>query len=62
MEATNKRNATQVDLDMIKKRKPKETESFLIAAQNNAIRNNYIEAKIDKTKQNSKCRLCGEKD
>ena len=27
----------------------KETESLIIATQNNAIRTNYIEAKIDKT-------------
>ena len=33
----------------------KETESILIAAQNNDIRTNYIQAKIDKTQQNSKC-------
>ena len=40
----------------------RETESFLIAAQNNAIRTNHIKARIDKTQQNSKCRLCGDKD
>ena len=32
------------------------TESILIAAQNNAIRTKYINAKIDKTQQNSKRR------
>ena len=37
----------------------RETESFLIAAQNNA---NHIKARIDKTQQNSKCRLCGDRD
>ena len=40
----------------------RETESLLIAAQNNAIRMNHIKARIDKTQQNSKCRLCGDKD
>ena len=40
----------------------RETESLLIAVQNNTIRTNYIKAKIDNTQQNSKCRLCGEKD
>ena len=40
----------------------RETESLLIAAQNNAIRTNQIKARIDKTQQNSKCRLCGDKD
>ena len=33
-------------------------ESLLIAAQNNAIRTIHI----DKTQQNSKCRLCGDRD
>ena len=39
-----------------------ETESLLIAAQNNVIRTNNIKMRIDKTQQNSRCRLCGEKD
>ena len=30
-------------------------------AQNNAIRNNDIKAKIDKTQQNSRCKLCSER-
>ena len=40
----------------------RETKSLLIAAQNNAIRANHIKARIDKTQQNSKCRLCGDRD
>ena len=40
----------------------RETESLLIAAQNNAIRTNHIKARIDKTQQNSICRLCGDRD
>ena len=36
----------------------RETESFLMAAQNSAIRTNHIKARIDKTQQNSKCSLC----
>ena len=40
----------------------RETESLLIAAQNNAIRTNHIKARIDKTQQNCKCRLCGDID
>ena len=36
----------------------RETESLLIVAQDNAIRTNHIKARIDKTQQNSKCRLC----
>ena len=39
-----------------------ETESLLIAAQDDAIRTNHIKARIDKTQQNSKCRLCGDRD
>ena len=40
----------------------RETESLLIEAQGNAIRTNHIKARIDKTQQNSKCRLCGDRD
>ena len=40
----------------------RETESLLIAAQDNAIRTNHIKARIDKTQQNSKWRLCGDRD
>ena len=40
----------------------KETESILIAAQTNAIRTNYIKARIDTTQQNGKYRLCGDRD
>ena len=48
---------------MAKKKKLKgETESLLIAAQNNAVRTNPIKAKIDKTQQNSKSKLCGYRD
>ena len=40
----------------------RETESLLIAVQNNAIKNNHIKSRIDKMQQNSKCRLCDDKD
>ena len=40
----------------------RETESLLIAAQNNAIRTNHIKVRIDKTQQSSICRLCGDRD
>ena len=33
-----------------------------MAAQNNAIITNNINARIDKTQQNSKCRLCGDRE
>ena len=39
-----------------------ETESLLTAAQDSAIRTYHIKARIDKTQQNSKCRLCGDRD
>ena len=39
-----------------------ETEPFLIATQNNAIRTNYIKARTDKTQQNGRCRLYGDRD
>ena len=35
-------------------------ESLLIATQNNAIRTNHIKARIVKTQQNTKCRLCSD--
>ena len=40
----------------------RETEFLQIAAQYNAIRTNHIKARIDKTQQNGKCRLCGDGD
>ena len=40
----------------------RDTESLLIAAQNDAIRKNRIKARIDKTQQNSKCSSCGDRD
>ena len=40
----------------------KEKLNLLIAAENNSIRANYLEAKIHKMQQNSRCRLCGDKD
>ena len=40
----------------------RETESLLIAAQDNAIRTNHIKARIDQTQQNNKWRLCGDRD
>ena len=47
----------------LKKRKLKrETESFLIPAQNNVTRTNYVRTRIHKTQQNSRCRLCGDRD
>ena len=36
----------------------RETESLQIAAQDNTVRTSHIKARIDKTQQNSKCRLC----
>ena len=36
----------------------RETESLLIAVQNNTLRTNHIKARRDKIQQNSKCRLC----
>ena len=40
----------------------RETESLLMAAVNSAIRTSHIKARIDKTQQNSKYRLCGDRD
>ena len=35
---------------------------IIIAAQDNTMRTNHIKARIDKTQQNSKCRLCSDRD
>ena len=40
----------------------RETKSLLIGEQDNAIRTNHIKARIDKTQQSNKCRLCGYRD
>ena len=56
LQATNKRNFPLEDLDMAKR----ETKSLLRAAQNNAIRTNYVKTKIDEMQQNTKYRLCGD--
>ena len=40
----------------------RETKSLLLAAQDSALRTNHIKARIDKTQQNCKCRLCGDRD
>ena len=40
----------------------RETESLLIAAQDNAVRTNHIKRGIDKTQQNSKCWVYGDRD
>ena len=37
-------------------------EYLLIASQGNTIRTYHIKARIDKTRQNSKCWLCGDRD
>ena len=40
----------------------RETESLIMAAHEQVIRTNAIKAKIDKTQDESKCRLCGKVD
>ena len=40
----------------------KETESLLTAAQDQALRTNYIKNKIDKLDVSPMCRMCGEKE
>ena len=40
----------------------RETESLIIAVQNSTIRINHIKARIDKMQQNSRCRLCTDRD
>ena len=40
----------------------RETESLIFAAQEQAIRTNVINGKIDKSQEQTKCRMCGEAD
>ena len=40
----------------------RERESLPIAARNNDIMTNHLKEKIDKTQQNSRCRLCVERE
>ena len=40
----------------------KETEGFIMAAQDQALRTNAIKCKIDKTSNSSMCRLCGDRE
>ena len=40
----------------------RETETLIMAAQEQALRTNLVKAKIDKTQQDSKCRMCGKAD
>ena len=47
---------------MLKGSLKREMETLLIAAQNIAIRTNYVKGRIDKMLQNSKCKLCGDRD
>ena len=42
-----------------KKSLKRTTEGLIMAAQEQAIRTNHTKAKIDKTQENSKCRMCG---
>ena len=60
---TNKRYLTEKTWTwLIKGNLERETESLLIEAQKNAITTNHIKARIDKTQQNSKCKLYGDRD
>ena len=40
----------------------RETESFIMAAQEQALRTNLVKAKIDKSQEDSRCRLCSKAD
>ena len=63
LEATNKWQLTWENMDITQKGNLKrETKSLQIAAQNNTIRVNYIKARIDKTQQYRRWRLCGDRE
>ena len=54
----NEKNGTWFEKGNFKRK----TEYLLIAEQNNALRTNYIKAKIDNTQQNCKYWFSGDKD
>ena len=55
---THKRQLTRENLDMAER----ETKSLLVAAQNNAMGTNYVNARIEEMQQNRRRRLCGDRD
>ena len=46
---------------VVKERLKPETEARLCAAQEQALRTNYVKFHIDRTSESPLCRLCGEK-
>ena len=40
----------------------RETESLIVAAQNQSIRTNFVKSKIDKRQKDTLCRLCKKAD
>ena len=40
----------------------RQTESLLVSAQNQALGTNYIKARIERSRESIKCRMCKEKD
>ena len=62
-QATNKDISREKTWTWLRKGNIKiETENLLIAAQNYAIRTNYINARTEKTQQNSEFKLCGDRE
>ena len=61
-QAINKRNLTRKNLDMAKKRKPQERNWISSDSSTKRRHHDYVKAKIDKTQQNNRCRLNGERD
>ena len=62
-QATNKRNLSREDFDMDKNESlKKKAESLFLSRTKNALRADYVKAKLDKTQQNSKCMLFGERE
>ena len=59
---TNKTSEKKTWTKIRKGNLKKETSSLLILPQNNAMRTSYIKTRKDKTQQNSKYRLCADRD
>ena len=61
-QATNKRNITRENLDMTLKGKPLERNWISSDSSTKQRHKNYVKVRIDKTQQNCRCRLCGDRD
>ena len=61
LQATNRRNLTLEDLDMVKKRELQERKWISSDSSTKPGHKDYVKARIDKTQQNNWCRSYDDK-